>query len=86
MRPSAACSPPACRLCGRVLSPDEEAIYKRLVNRGATEFLCKACLAAHLGCPPARIEEKIRHFRAMGCTLFAPLETNAAPPANKDAP
>ena len=61
-----------CKQCGRGLTGDEVGIYKRMVNRGATEFLCKACLAAHFGCTVAQIDEKIEHFRAMGCALFAP--------------
>ncbi len=62
----------ACMKCGRDLTADEVGIYKRLVNRGATTYLCKACLSAHFGCTQTQIDEKIEHFRAMGCTLFAP--------------
>ena len=68
-----------CMKCRRTLTGDEVGIYKRLVNRGAREFLCKTCLSAHFGCTESQIEEKIEHFRAMGCTLFAP----AVPVASK---
>lgn len=63
---------PKCVKCGRPLTGDETAIYKRLVNRGAAdnEMLCKTCLAAYFRCSEKRIDEKIEHFRAMGCTLF----------------
>ncbi len=59
-----------CEKCGRLLSTDEIAVYRRMVSRSAERFLCKNCLAEYWGVPPAVIEEKIVHFRAMGCLLF----------------
>ena len=60
-----------CRNCGRKLTGDEIGIYKRMVNRGATDFLCASCLSSYFHIEEAMIYEKIEHFRAMGCTLFA---------------
>lgn len=60
-----------CRKCGRILTSDEIAIYKRMVNRGATDFLCISCFAAAYRVSEELIREKIEHFRAMGCTLFS---------------
>lgn len=60
-----------CRCCGRELTPDEIAIYKRMVNRGAIDFLCITCFAAEFGVSEELIREKIRHFKEMGCTLFS---------------
>lgn len=68
-----------CFRCGHVLSTDEIAIYRRMVNRGADAFLCIPCLAEHFHVPASLIFEKIEHFRAMGCTLFPPTETSAVP-------
>ncbi len=59
-----------CMTCGRELHPDEIAIYKRLVNRGAESYLCISCLSAHFRVDESLIREKIRHFREQGCTLF----------------
>ena len=61
-----------CNKCGRELHKDERAIYKRLINRGASEdeLLCKGCLAEHLGVTESVIDDKIKHFREIGCTLF----------------
>ena len=61
-----------CSKCGRELHKDERAIYKRLINRGAgeDELLCKTCLALHLSVSESVIDEKIKHFREIGCTLF----------------
>ena len=61
-----------CSKCGVELHKDEKAIYKRLINRAATEeeLLCKSCLSDKLGVSEAIIDEKIKHFREIGCTLF----------------
>ena len=60
----------ACRQCGKPISPDEVAITRKLIHRGATEFLCIDCLARYFDVRPEDIEERIRHFKEMGCTLF----------------
>lgn len=65
-----------CRKCGSALNPDEVAVYKKLVNRGAKEYLCIPCLSAHFRVDEALIYEKIEHFRAQGCTLFSPSAKN----------
>ncbi len=61
-----------CRKCGKQeLSGDELAIYRKLVNRGATEFLCIDCLAEYFKCDRKEIEDRIRYYRESGeCTLF----------------
>ncbi len=61
-----------CKKCSKELHKDETAIYKRLINRAATadELLCKNCLAEHLGVTADVIDDKIKHFRDIGCTLF----------------
>lgn len=59
-----------CKNCKKELLNDEIAIYKRLINRGAVEFLCIECLAKRMEVDVSDIEEKIVHFKKMGCTLF----------------
>lgn len=59
-----------CKECGKSLLFDEIAIYRRLVYRGADEFLCKECLAASFKISVAEIDKKIEHFKEIGCTLF----------------
>lgn len=63
-----------CLRCGRELDVYDIGFYKKLVNRGAEEFACVACTAAHFRFPEARAREMIRRFRMQGCTLFPPLE------------
>ncbi len=59
-----------CLRCGRALAPDDVGAHRKLVNRGATAFLCVRCLAVFLGVTEPFLREKIEYFRASGCTLF----------------
>ncbi len=59
-----------CIHCGRELTGDEIGLTKKLINRGASSFLCIACLAKEFSVSEELLKEKIVQFRAMGCTLF----------------
>lgn len=59
-----------CKNCGRALVPDEIAITKKLINRGATEFMCIPCIAKWFDVTEGDIQERITCFKQMGCTLF----------------
>ncbi len=60
-----------CRKCGANLLSDDMAIYRKLVQRNADEFLCIDCLTLYFGCKREAIEELIEHYRRSGsCTLF----------------
>lgn len=60
-----------CFQCGRPLSSDEIAVYRRLVNRAAEQCLCISCFAKEFSVTEELIRQKIRQFREMGCTLFS---------------
>ena len=45
-----------CITCDARLTSDEKAIYMKLVNRTASEFLCLDCLSKKLGCDRAALE------------------------------
>ena len=62
-----------CLQCGRPLTPDETALTKKMINRGASRFFCLSCLAARFDVPEDTLRQKIREFREMGCTLFRDL-------------
>ncbi|MEG2597049.1 MAG: hypothetical protein RR977_01375 [Oscillospiraceae bacterium] len=47
------------------------AIYKRMVNRAATEYLCMTCFAEEFHVEESLIHEKIKQFKKMGCILFS---------------
>lgn len=59
-----------CMECGKELTFNEVGAYKKFVNRGSRQFLCRSCLAAKLGVTAEAIDEKIEQFKAQGCTLF----------------
>ena len=59
-----------CVRCGAVLTKDDIAMTKKMVNRGAREFCCLSCLAEHFQVTEDILRQKITEFRAMGCTLF----------------
>ncbi|MDE6674204.1 MAG: hypothetical protein K2K19_05240 [Acetatifactor sp.] len=59
-----------CRECGRLLTRDEIGLHKKLFNRAAASFLCISCSAEYFGVTTGLLEEKIRQFKEMGCTLF----------------
>ncbi|MCQ2506283.1 MAG: hypothetical protein MJ113_03805 [Lachnospiraceae bacterium] len=59
-----------CKQCNVELKSDEIAIYRKLVNRGATDYLCIPCLSAYFKCSQEIIYERIAKLRESGCTLF----------------
>lgn len=61
-----------CTKCGTSLSHDEIALTKKLVNRGSTQFYCLSCLAAAFEVSEEDLQNKIRFFKRIGCTLFHP--------------
>ena len=60
----------SCMQCEKGLSGDEVAIYRRLIYRDASEYMCKACLAKYLGVPEEVIDVRIAYFKKIGCALF----------------
>jgi hypothetical protein len=60
----------ACKGCGRELTATEIALTKKLVNRGAEEFLCLSCLAEKFKVPESLLLEKIEEYKKSGCLLF----------------
>lgn len=59
-----------CRKCGSLLTRDEVGLHRKLFNRAADTFLCISCSAEYFGVTTRLLEEKIRQFKEMGCTLF----------------
>ena len=49
---------------------DDVAMTRKMINRGAETFYCLPCLADHFELTEDILREKIKEFKAMGCTLF----------------
>lgn len=60
-----------CCKCQKKLTSDEIGLHKKLVNRGATEYLCMKCLGEHFRVSEEFLKRKIDEFRMQGCTLFS---------------
>lgn len=59
-----------CFQCGKIISFDETALYRRLFGKGSEKFMCINCTAKYLNLPPELLEQKIEYFKSIGCTLF----------------
>jgi len=69
-----------CAKCGAVLSRDEIGLHKKLVNRGATTYLCITCLGKYFDLTTDDLRRMIEGFRAQGCSLFAQSRETAPSP------
>ena len=64
-----------CAACGAELCSDEMALYKKLVFRAATEFLCLDCLAGEMRTTREKLQSVIDYYHRTGiCCLFAKVE------------
>ena len=59
-----------CCDCGKVLSKDEVALTRKLIDLDSENYYCIDCMAEFLGCEPEDLRIKIAEFKEQGCTLF----------------
>ena len=59
-----------CIGCGAKLTSNDIGLHRKLINRGAQEFLCMDCLARKFGVTREELQQKIEQFKKQGCTLF----------------
>lgn len=59
-----------CTACGEPLSREDIGFHKKMINRGAAEFMCIDCLCEYFGITREKAMQMIEGFRASGCTLF----------------
>lgn len=60
----------SCQKCGRTLKNLDVALHKKMINRGAVQFMCIDCLAEYIGVSKDELLKKAEQFKKMGCTLF----------------
>lgn len=66
-----------CALCGKELLPDDLGCTRKLISRGASEFLCVSCLAGEFGTTEKALRAKIEYWRDSGCMLFPKKDKDA---------
>ncbi len=59
-----------CIKCGKVVTSDEAALCKKLINRATEKYMCLCCAAEYFDVTKELLEDKIRQYKAFGCTLF----------------
>lgn len=59
-----------CCGCGKLLSKDEVALNKKLIDKEVKEFMCLFCMSDQFGCEVEDLQVKIDEFKEQGCTLF----------------
>lgn len=66
----------SCARCGTALSGDEIALYRKLVSRGATAYLCLDCLAQDCATTREKLQGLIDYYHRTGiCSLFVQWES-----------
>ncbi|MDD4125328.1 MAG: hypothetical protein PHW77_06370 [Eubacteriales bacterium] len=59
-----------CVKCGAPLTCDDMGAHKKLINRGAKEFMCIPCLAVYFQVSEELVRQKVEEFKKAGCMLF----------------
>ncbi len=59
-----------CMKCGRELKLNEIGLHRKIVHRGATEFMCLTCMAEYFKVEEKELEQLIANFKKVGCRLF----------------
>lgn len=59
-----------CYHCGKLVYADDIGITRKLINRGTTRYYCISCLADAFELSVEDVQEKIRYYKSIGCTLF----------------
>ncbi len=62
--------PDHCTKCGAELCQLDKALHRKMISRGATEFMCKSCLAEYFQTTAAHLDELAAYYKSAGCTLF----------------
>lgn len=73
-RPKAEEMPPLkgelCIKCGKKLMNIDVGLHKKMINRGAREYMCIDCLSEYIGVSTDELRRKAEEFKKMGCMLF----------------
>ena len=72
---------PECMQCHRALQNVEIALTKKLINRGATRFLCLNCLGKKFGVSEETLLQKAKeeYVKATGGKYICPVPADTKP-------
>ena len=59
-----------CFKCDKSITADEIALHKKLFSKTSTEFMCISCAAEYFEVTRELLEEKIKQYKDIGCSLF----------------
>jgi len=59
-----------CASCGKELTHDEFALYRKIVRRDGENCLCYHCLAEQFDLKEEELPALAEEFRRQGCMLF----------------
>ena len=62
-----------CRACGKKIDTMDIGAYRKFIGKCDSSYLCRDCIAKHLGWTSETLDEWILKFRRNGCLLFPPL-------------
>lgn len=62
-----------CRACGKKLDTMDIGAHRKFIGKCDRDYLCRDCIAKHLGWTRETLDEWILKFRRNGCLLFPPL-------------
>ena len=59
-----------CSHCGKELTADEFAMYRKIVRRDGVNCLCYHCLAEQFDLDETKLPAMAEEFKKQGCMLF----------------
>ena len=62
-----------CKSCAKPIDTYDVGAYRKFVDKYATEYACRKCLANHLGWSSEYLDELILMYSRRGCMLFPPM-------------
>lgn len=63
-----------CIECEGNIDTYDVGAFQKFVDKSAKKYMCRKCLAKHMGWSDEYLEELILFYRRRGCLLFPPLD------------
>ena len=63
-----------CYLCNKEIDTIDVGAHRKLIDKCASRYMCRDCLARELGWSREYLDRVIRMYRQRGCMLFPPIE------------